>query len=169
MEADYRYEPAPGSELRQGANIAVVEIDPRVGGVKVLQYAMSYAIGRAINPLTADGQVVGAIAQGVGGALLEDFAYSDDGQPLATSFMDYAMPTAVEVPPIDVLLLENDDPPADDPLQGAMGLGGGGGILGTSGAIANAVADALGDRGRELTSTPVSPELVQRLAASVTE
>lgn len=86
-----------------------------------------------------------------------------EGRPLATSFMDYAMATAVEVPPIDVLLLEHDEAPTDDPLQGAMGFGGGG-ILGTSGAIANAVADALGDRGRDLTTTPISPELVERLA-----
>ena len=165
LEGEYRFERALGSHLRMGANLAVVEVDPETGGVKVLRYEMAYEAGRVVNPLTANGQVVGAIALGICGALFEEFAYGADGQPLSTSFMDYAMPTAAEMPPIDVLLLESAEFSPDDPLAGAKGMGGGG-IHGPSGAIANAVADALGERGREITSTPLTPELVQRLSAA---
>jgi CO/xanthine dehydrogenase Mo-binding subunit len=148
-----------------GANLAMVELDPRTGGANLLKFVVSYEIGKAINPMTLEGQMVGGAAQGIAGAMYEEFAYSEDGQPLSTSFMDYAMPTAAEMPPIDVLLLESAELSPDDPLAGAKGLGGGG-IHGPSGAIANAVADALGERGREITSTPIMPEVVQRLGTS---
>jgi CO/xanthine dehydrogenase Mo-binding subunit len=165
LEGEYRFERPLGSHLHMGASLAVVEIDPGTGGVKLLRYEMAYEAGRVVNPLTANGQVVGAIALGICGALFEEFSYGADGQPLSTSFMDYAMPTAVEMPPIDVLLLESAERSPDDPLAGALGMGGGG-IHGPSAAIANAVADALGESGRAITSTPLMPELVQRLAAS---
>ncbi len=163
VEGEFRYEPPPGSVHRSGANLALVEVDPQTGGVSILKFAMCYDVGKAINPLAADGQLVGAIAQGISGTLLEEFTYSEDGQPLATSFVDYAMPTAVEVPWIDGVLLELGESPPDDPLAGAKGLGCGG-IIGTAAAVANAVADALGARGNELTVLPITPELVQRLA-----
>jgi carbon-monoxide dehydrogenase large subunit len=149
-----------------GSSLAVVQIDPGTGSVKLLRYAMTYEAGRVVNPLTANGQVVGAIALGICGALFEEFRYGADGQPLSTSFMDYAMPTAAEMPSIDVLLLESAERSPDDPLAGALGMGGGG-IHGPSAAIANAVADALGEPGREITRTPITPELVQRLGTAI--
>ncbi len=163
VEGEYRYEPGPGSHVLMGSNLALVRIDRETGGVEILRYGISYDVGKAINPLTLEGQVGGAAVQGIGGALFEEFAYGEDGQPLSTSFMDYAMPTAAEVGPIEVVLLELGEQDPDDPLAGAKG-GGEGGIIATAATLANAVADAVGERGRELTALPITPELVQRLA-----
>jgi carbon-monoxide dehydrogenase large subunit len=165
VEGKYRYEPDEASHTLMGANVGLVELDGDSGQVKLRQYAISYEVGRAINPLTLRGQVRGAAVQGLGGALFEEFAYAADGQPLSTSFMDYAMPTAAELPDIDVLLLELGESTADSPLEGAKG-GGEGGIIATAATVANAVADALGDAGRELTRLPITPETVARLAAA---
>ena len=162
LDVPFTYEPSAGADILMGANLAMVEVDPGTGKVRLLRYVISYEVGKVVNPLTLEGQVVGAAAQGVGGALFEEFAYSPDGQPLSTSFMDYAMPTAAETPGFDVALLELGEASADDPLGGAKG-GGEGGIIGVAGTIANAVADAIGERGRELTSLPITPEAVRRL------
>ncbi|NIO11913.1 MAG: molybdopterin-dependent oxidoreductase, partial [Deltaproteobacteria bacterium] len=79
-----------------GAHIAVVEVDRTTGLVKILNYLVTEDVGRKINPMIVEGQVVGGLAQGIGGALLEEFVYDSDGQPQATNFMDYLMPTAME-------------------------------------------------------------------------
>ncbi|MEA2228697.1 MAG: aerobic carbon-monoxide dehydrogenase large subunit, partial [Solirubrobacteraceae bacterium] len=164
VEGFYRYEPEGGSHVLMGANVGVVEVDPGSGGVDLQRYAVAYEIGRAINPLTLEGQVRGGAVQGIGGALFEEFSYGADAQPLSTSFMDYAMPTAAEVPDIDVLLVELGETSPDDPIAGAKG-GGEGGIIAAAATVANAVADAVGPRGRELTALPVMPEVVRRLAS----
>ena len=109
------------------------------------------------------GQVQGSAVQGFGGALFEEFSYGPDGQPLSTSFLDYALPTAAEMPPIDVQIVELGHTTDEDPLAGAKG-GGEGGIIAAGATIANAVADALGPAGGELNSLPIMPETVQRLA-----
>jgi len=114
--------------------------------------------------MTLEGQVQGAAVQGFGGALFEEFSYGPDGQPLSTSFLDYAMPTAAEMPDMDVQLVELGDTSADDPLAGVKG-GGEGGIIATAATVANAVADALGEPGRHIASLPLMPETVQELAA----
>jgi carbon-monoxide dehydrogenase large subunit len=162
-EGRFRYQPAGGSDTLMGGNVALVRVDPRSGGVDLLRLAVAYEVGRAINPLTLEGQVRGGAVQGIGGALLEDFAYGPDGQPLATSFMDYALPTAAETPDVDVLLVELGETSEADPLAGAKG-GGEGGIIAIAGTVANAVADALGPAGAELTSLPLTPESIERLA-----
>ena len=87
-----------------GVHIAVVDVDPGTGRVEVLRYLVAYEVGRAINPALVEGQLRGGAAQGIGGALLEEFCYDDAGQPQSATFMDYRMPTAAEVPPIDVLV-----------------------------------------------------------------
>ena len=120
--------------------------------------------GKAMNPLTLEGQVRGAAVQGIAGALYEEFSYSEEGQPLSTSFMDYAMPTAAEVSDIDVLLLESGKHDEADPMAGAKG-GGEGGIIATAATLSNAVADALGEPGGELLTLPITPERVRELAA----
>ena len=164
LVAEYTYEPDEDPHVLFGANLVVIELDGRTGAIKIPRFVISYEVGKAINPQTLDGQVVGAAAQGVGGAILEEFAYSPEGQPLATSFMDYAMPTAVEIPPMEVELLELAEGDGDDPLAGAKGAGEGG-ICATAAAIANGVADALGERGGDVLSLPITPEMIQRLAA----
>jgi carbon-monoxide dehydrogenase large subunit len=162
VEGSYRYEPAGGSHVLMGANVALVDVDRDSGGVQLLRYAIAYEVGRAINPQTLEGQVQGAAAQGIGGAMFEEFAYTPDGQPLCTSFIDYLLPTAAEIPDIDVVLVELGERSADDPLAGAKG-GGEGGIIATAATIANAIADALGPPYRGLTSLPLTPEVVSSL------
>jgi len=156
---EFRYEPGEGSHVLMGANAALVRVDRDSGGIEILRYAISYEVGKAINPLTLEGQVRGAAAQGIGGALLEEFAYDPEGQPLSTSFMDYALPTATEIPDIDVVLVELGEGAPDDPLAGAKGAGEGG-IIATAPTLANAIADALGPDVGPLTFLPLTPERV---------
>jgi carbon-monoxide dehydrogenase large subunit/6-hydroxypseudooxynicotine dehydrogenase subunit gamma len=137
-----------------GVHAALVRVDEATGGVEVLRFVVAYDIGRAVNPMLVEGQIVGGAAQGLGGALLEEFVYSEDGQPLATSFMDYLLPTATEMPPVDVLLLE-DAPSPLNPL-GVKGAGEGG-TTAFGAAVAAAIDEALGIPGA-VTRLPVSPE-----------
>ena len=142
-----------------GVHIAAVEVDPGTGQVRVSRYLVAYEVGRAINPMLVEGQLRGGVAQGVGGALLEEFGYDQDGQPLAISFMDYRMPTAAEVPAIDILLREDARPPGN-PL-GVMGAGEGG-VSAAGAAIANAVRDALGIAG-SVGQLPLTPSRIMGL------
>ena len=89
--------------------------------VDVQKYFVAFDVGRAINPALVECQIAGGVAQGIGGAVLEEFVYDSDGQPLSTSFMDYLMPTAMEVPMVDILLTE-DAPSPHNPL-GVKGAG----------------------------------------------
>ena len=82
-----------------GVHLAQVEVDPQTGGVEILRYFIAYEVGRAVNPTLVEGQLVGGAAQGLGGALLEEFSYDESGQPLATTFIDYLEPTAAEDSP----------------------------------------------------------------------
>jgi aerobic carbon-monoxide dehydrogenase large subunit len=144
-----------------GVHCAAVEIDTETGAVAIESYVVGYDVGRAINPVLVEGQVVGGAAQGIGGALLEELAYDESGQLVSGSFMDYLLPTASEVPPVDVLITE--DAPTPLTALGAKGAGEGG-TSAVGAAIANAVADAVGPAGRRLTSLPIRPETVRRLA-----
>ena len=87
-----------------GAHAAVVAVDPGTGQVRVLRYLVAYEVGRAVNPMLVEGQLRGGVAQGIGGALFEEFGYDEAGQPQAISFIEYRMPTAAEVPPVDLLV-----------------------------------------------------------------
>lgn len=140
-----------------GAVLVQVAIDPDTHAPTVERCVLACDVGRAINPEIVRGQLVGAAAQGIGGALLEELAYGDDGQPLATSFMDYLMPTAAEVPEIEPIVLElpQHRPESVNPL-GVKGAGEAG-IVGVGAAIANAVADAVGSPDAA-TSLPITPE-----------
>jgi carbon-monoxide dehydrogenase large subunit len=142
-----------------GVHAAVVEIDHSTAGCRVIRYVVGYDIGRAINPMLVEGQLVGGVAQGIGGALLEQFQYDSSGQPLAVSFMDYLLPTATEVPPVEVVLRQ-DSPSPLNPL-GVKGAGEGG-INAVGAAIAAAVDQALG-RPMAVTRLPVSPDALHGL------
>jgi CO/xanthine dehydrogenase Mo-binding subunit len=137
-----------------GVNLVQVEIDAETGGIEVRRAFCSAECGKAINPMLVAGQAAGGVAQGLGGALLEEFVYDEDGHPKATSFMDYLLPTALEVPPIKTLLLE-DAPTPTNPL-GAKGMGETG-IIGMGAAVGNAIDDAL-QRPATVHSLPVTPE-----------
>jgi CO/xanthine dehydrogenase Mo-binding subunit len=147
-----------------GLHLVALEVDLDTGAVEIDRYAIAYDVGLAVNPQLIEGQVVGGAAQGIGGALLEEFAYDENGQLVSGSFIDYLLPTAGDVPPVDVLITE-DAPTPLTPL-GAKGAGEGG-TAAAGAAIANAVSDALGI---EVTTLPLAParilELVWRDAAA---
>ena len=141
-----------------GSHVAVVKVDPDTGGVAVERYVIGYDVGRAINPTLVLGQIVGGFAQGLGGALWEEFLYSESGDPLSVTFADYLMPTAHEMPAVEIILTE--DFPADLNPLGIKGAGESG-ITAVGAAIANAVEDAIGMPGA-ITELPITP---QRLKA----
>ena len=140
-----------------GVHVAVVEVDRETGEIKILDYLVTEDVGRKINPMIVEGQMAGGLAQGIGGALLEEFVYAEDGQPLATSFMDYLMPTAMEMPKAQLISTE-DFPSPLNPL-GAKGAGEGG-ITAVGAALANAVSNALGV---EVTKLPLKPDYLLNL------
>jgi aerobic carbon-monoxide dehydrogenase large subunit len=137
-----------------GVQIALVTIDRGTGGVNIEKMLIAFDIGRAINPVLVRGQIVGGFAQGLGGAMFEEFQYDERGQPLSVTFADYLIPTAHEVPKVDVLITE-DAPSTTNPL-GIKGAGEGG-IAGVGAAIASAVDDALGDIAT-IRSLPIKPQ-----------
>lgn len=141
-----------------GIHFAQVSVDAKTAGVAVERYVVAYDVGRAVNPALVKGQIVGAVAQGIGGALYEDFVYDPAGQPLAASFADYLMPTALEVPEVEVILRE-DAPSPINPL-GVKGAGEGG-ITAAGAALASAVDDALGRRGL-VDRLPMTPDRIYR-------
>jgi carbon-monoxide dehydrogenase large subunit/6-hydroxypseudooxynicotine dehydrogenase subunit gamma len=143
-----------------GVHIAVVEVDPGTGRVQVLRYLVAYEVGRAVNPAMVEGQLRGGAAQGIGGALLEELCYDESGQPTATTFMDYRMPTAAEIPRIDLLVSEQAPAPGN-PL-GVRGAGEGG-ITAAGATLASAVRDALGGS-QDVSALPLTPARVRAMA-----
>ena len=125
--------------------------------MKLLRFVAVEDAGLLINPLLADGQIMGGIAQGIGNALLEEIVYDDDGNILTASFADYLPPTAREIPPIEIIHLETI---TDASVTGAKGLGEGGAI-GAPAAVINAICDALAPLGVELFEMPATPERVR--------
>jgi CO/xanthine dehydrogenase Mo-binding subunit len=142
-----------------GVHIAVVAVDRATGGVKVERYCIAYDVGRAVNPMLVEGQLTGGAAQGLGGALFEEFVYDDRGEPLAVTFADYLIPTAAEIPAIDTLITE-DAPSPRNPL-GLKGAGEGG-VNAVGAAIASAIDDAIGRPGA-ITRLPVTPARLKAL------
>jgi len=142
-----------------GLHFAVVKVDRGTGGVKVERYAIAYDIGRAINPALVRGQIVGGFAQGLGGALLEEFTYNERGDPLATTFADYLLPTVRETPEIEILLREDYVSPLNP-----LGIKGAGesGVTGVGAAIASAIDDAIGIPGA-VTRLPVTPQRLKQI------
>lgn len=143
-----------------GAHAAHVAVDARTGHVRLIDYVAVEDVGRIINPLTLHGQAVGAIVQGLGGALMEHLVYDENGQLVTGSLADYVMPTASDFPVVRAIALEQ-KPAPHNPL-GAKGAGEGG-IIPVGGVIANAVAAALSSLGVEPRSLPLSPPRVWQL------
>jgi aerobic carbon-monoxide dehydrogenase large subunit len=144
-----------------GSHVAVVKVDADTGGVAIERYVIGYDIGRAINPMLVKGQIVGGFTQGLGGALMEEFRYSENGDPLAVTFADYLMPTAHETPQVEVILTE--DFPTDLNPLGIKG-GGESGITGVGAAIASAIDDAIGMPGA-ITALPITPLRLKEILA----
>jgi len=153
VEADFK---VSGPIYDFGAHGAVARVDRDTGAVTIEQLVVGFDVGKAINPKLVEGQFVGAAAQGVGGALLEELVFDEHGNPLVTSLMDYLMPTASEVPPIEAIIDESH--PTDHNPLGAKGAGEGG-ITGVPAAISGAVAHAVSDQA-SITRIPVDPSLL---------
>lgn len=161
FDVEVTYDPLQASHP-YATHVCMVEVDPLTGAVSVVRYVVAEDCGRVINPLIVDGQIVGGAAQGIGSALLEELIYSDDGQLVTGSFMDYLLPTAQEIPDFEIHHMET---PSTNHELGTKGVGEGGTIAAPA-AIANAVSDALD---AEVNSLPISPERILELIGSSKE
>ncbi|HEV3452648.1 MAG TPA: molybdopterin cofactor-binding domain-containing protein, partial [Acidimicrobiia bacterium] len=139
-------------------HVCTCEVDVDTGRVALHRYIVSEDCGPMINPDVVEGQIAGGVAQGIGGALYEHLAYDDDGNPLATTFLDYLLPTAVEMPTIEFGHIETPSPGPG----GYKGVGEGGAI-GAPPAVVNAVADALAPFDVTLTRLPLTPSRIVSL------
>jgi carbon-monoxide dehydrogenase large subunit len=160
LESTQYFSPSQSSYCN-GTAIAEVEVDPETGDVTILRYSMAHDSGRLINPLVVDGQVQGACAHGIGNALFERLVYNDDAQPLTTTFAEYLLPAAPEVPMVDVVHVESPTP--INPL-GVKGAGEGGTIPALA-AIVAAVEDALSPFGVRIDEVPITPARIVQLIA----
>jgi CO/xanthine dehydrogenase Mo-binding subunit len=142
------------------AHLSHVRVDPETGAVTVLRHVIAQDVGRALNPALVEGQMQGGAAQGIGWALFEELAHDEYGQLTTGSFVDYAMPTAGNTPPIDTEIVEV---PAPDGPFGAKGVGEAP-VVGVPGAVANAIAAATG--GVRMRRLPMTPERVWRELAA---
>jgi CO/xanthine dehydrogenase Mo-binding subunit len=144
-----------------GLHLAQVRIDRETCTVAVERFFVGYDVGRAVNPMLVEGQIAGGLAQGIGAALLEEFAYDERGQPLSVSFADYLLPTLAEIPPVEVAIFED----APSPLN-PLGVKGAGeaGINAVGAAIAAAVDDAIGRKGA-VRQLPLTPQRLHALLA----
>ena len=160
LEESFYFEP-PTVTWSNATHLALVEVDIASGGIEIERYAIAHDCGVVINPMLVEGQIVGGSVQGLGGALFEECTYDDEGQLLAGSLMDYALPRASDSPAMELFHQESRSPL--NPL-GVKGVGEGGAVAPPA-AIANAVCDALAPFGAEFNATPVKPEHIVRAVA----
>jgi carbon-monoxide dehydrogenase large subunit len=157
LSATYTYDPINGTTAA-ATHIAAVEIDPVTCFVKILKFVVAEDCGRVINPMIVDGQVHGGVAQGIGAALFEELIYDENGQLLSASLVDYVIPSAPEVPLMDVVHVESESAVAG----GFRGMGEGG-TIGAPAALANAIADALSPFDIDVSILPMTPERIFKL------
>jgi carbon-monoxide dehydrogenase large subunit len=149
------YDP-PGT-FSNACHVAIVEVDVETGHVKVEKFLVAEDAGRIINPMIADGQVHGGIAQGIGNALLEEIIYDENGGILTANLADYMPPTAHEIPPIELHHIET---PSTNSITKAKGLGEGG-TIGAPAAVVNAINDALSPFGVQIDEIPATPQRIR--------
>jgi aerobic carbon-monoxide dehydrogenase large subunit len=152
LDASAGFDP-PGT-FSNATHGAVVEIDPETGEVRIDRYVVAEDCGVMINPMIVEGQVRGGVAQGIAAALYERFVYDGEGQPVTSTLMDYLVPTATEIPPIEIIHLET---PCEFTETGAKGVGEGG-TMGAPAAIACAVADAVAHLDIDVDRLPITPD-----------
>ncbi len=157
----YGYYAPPQATFAHGCHAAIVEVDIETGEVRLLRYVVHHDSGVLINPTIVEGQIHGGVAQGIGGALYERIVYDPQGQPLTTTFMDFLIPTAMEVPAIEVVHTETPSPL--NPL-GVKGVGEAGAIP-VPALVAEAVDDALAPFGVRVREMPLSPMRILELIA----
>ncbi|MCW2522405.1 MAG: xanthine dehydrogenase, partial [Frankiales bacterium] len=152
---------APSFMFSNATHAALVEVDRVSGAVKILRYVVSEDCGNMINPMVVEGQIAGGVAQGVGGVFYENFVYDTDGNPLTTTFLDYLLPTATEIPHIEYghIITPSDTPGGFKPI-------GEGGAINSPAALVNAVRDALAPFGARVVTQPLGPQQVVDLMTS---
>jgi carbon-monoxide dehydrogenase large subunit len=151
LEETTSYDAPPGTgTFTSAAHLAVIEVDVETGEIDVTDYAVVEDCGTMINPMIVEGQIFGGVAQGIGSALFEEFIYDDSGQLLTTTFMDYLLPTATDIPSIRVSHIET---PSANTIAGVRGVGEGGAIA-PGAVLASALEDAL---------APLGPVVIDRL------
>lgn len=158
LEASGRYAAQAPMIWANATHVCTCEVDVETGMVRLLRYVVSEDCGPMINPNIVEGQIAGGTVQGIGGALLEHLSYDEEGNPTATTFLDYLLPTIADVPDIEYGHIETPGPGAG----GHKGVGEGGAI-GAPAAVVNAVADALSPFGVDITRLPVTPAEIVRL------
>jgi carbon-monoxide dehydrogenase large subunit len=159
LEASGRYTPTAPVLWACATHVCTCEVDVTTGAVRLLRYIVGEDCGHMINPAVVEGQIAGGVVQGIGGALLEELAYDADGNPVATTFMDYLLPTAADVPVIEYAHVETAPGPGPGGYKGV----GEGGAIGAPPAVANAVADALAPFGVTVTRLPLTPARIVAL------
>jgi len=164
LEASGRFAPSARSNWANATHVCTCEVDVATGQVTLLRYIVSEDCGAMINPNVVEGQIAGGTVQGIGGALLEEIAYDEAGNPLATTFVDYLLPTSTEVPMIEYAHLES-----PGPLPGGYKGVGEGGAIGAPPAVVNAVNDAVAPLGVTLTRLPLTPSSILEQIAAVTD
>lgn len=155
LEATAYYEP-PMATIGNAIHIAIVSVGPEDGSTRIEKYVVVHDNGTTINPLLVDGQVQGATAQGIGGALMEEVVYDGEGQLLSGNLLDYLVPTALDIPGFDLAHMESPSPSTEGGFKGM----GEGGVIGGLAAITNAVADALAGTGANVNCVPLRPSRI---------
>jgi aerobic carbon-monoxide dehydrogenase large subunit len=158
LEATARFNSPTMIHWANATHACTCEVDVQTGHVKLTRYIVSEDVGPMINPNVVEGQVAGGTAQGIGGALLEHLAYDEAGNPLASTFVDYLLPTATEVPPIEFGHVE-----IPGPGVGGYKGAGEGGAIGSTPAVINAINDALAPLGVTVTQLPATPAKIVEL------
>ncbi|MFQ5913744.1 MAG: molybdopterin cofactor-binding domain-containing protein [Nitrospinota bacterium] len=158
LEASEYYTPSMPA-TSSSCQVCVVEVDVQTGFVKVLRHILAHDCGRVINPLLLEGQVHGGVVHGIGEALIEEVVFDENGTPLASTFLDYLLPLATDVP--DFELLHQETPSPFNPL----GIKGGGecGTMGAPAVVASAVEDALRPLGIQICELPLTPYRLWRI------
>ena len=158
LEAEEYFAPEKAA-YSAGAHVAVVEVDPETGFVRILRYVAGHDCGKVINPLLIDGQIRGGVVHGIGDAFIEEVAFDENGQPLASGFLDYLLPLATDAPEVETVHLET---PCPHNLVGVKGAGESGTIAALA-AVISAVEDALRPLGIQIRESPVTPARLHAL------
>jgi carbon-monoxide dehydrogenase large subunit len=155
----------PDGTFSNACHVAIVEVDPETGGVRLERYVVAEDAGRLINPRIAEGQIMGGVAQGIGNALLEEIVYGETGDIMTATLADYLPPTAADIPQIEIRHLVTE---SNATITKAKGLGEGGAI-GAPAAVVNAINNALVPFEVEINEFPASPHRIRRLIREATQ
>jgi len=158
LAATAHYE-ARKTTFANGTHLAEVEVDTETGNVRITRYVVAHDCGRLINPMLVDGQVRGGVVHGIGNALFERMQYNENGEPITTNYADYLLPTAPEVPRVEIIHIESPSPLNPIGVKGA----GEGGTIPAAACVISAIEDALRPLGVSITEHPVSPARIRQM------